>query len=66
MLVLLAMAVPTNIGGWGPREGVAAWVFAAAGLGAAQGVAVAAVYGVLVLVGQPARRRGARDRWLAP
>jgi uncharacterized membrane protein YbhN (UPF0104 family) len=50
MLVLLAMAVPTNIGGWGPREGVAAWLFAAAGLGAAQGVAAATVFGVLVLV----------------
>ena len=37
MLVLLAMAVPTNIGGWGPREGVAAWLFAAAGLGAGSG-----------------------------
>jgi uncharacterized membrane protein YbhN (UPF0104 family) len=49
MLVLLAMTVPTNIGGWGPREGVAAWLFAAAGLGAGQGLAVAAVYGVLVL-----------------
>jgi uncharacterized membrane protein YbhN (UPF0104 family) len=46
-LVLLAMAVPFNIGGWGPREGVAAWVFASAGLGAAQGVATATVYGVL-------------------
>jgi uncharacterized membrane protein YbhN (UPF0104 family) len=50
MLVLLAMTVPTNIGGWGPREGVAAWAFAAAGLGAAQGVATATVYGVLSLV----------------
>jgi hypothetical protein len=50
MLVLLAMTVPTNIGGWGPREGVAACLFAAAGLGAAQGLAVAAVYGVLGLV----------------
>jgi glycosyltransferase 2 family protein len=49
MLVLLAMGVPTNIGGWGPREGVAAWMFGAAGLGAGQGVAVATVYGVLVL-----------------
>lgn len=48
-LVLLAMGVPANIGGWGPREGVAAWMFGAAGLGAAQGVAVATVYGVLVL-----------------
>jgi uncharacterized membrane protein YbhN (UPF0104 family) len=50
MLVLLAMAVPTNIGGWGPREGVAAWAFAAAGLSAGQGVAAATVYGVMVLV----------------
>ncbi len=50
LLVLLAMGVPTNIGGWGPREGVAAWAFAAAGLGAAQGVATAVVYGVMVLV----------------
>ncbi|HKD98190.1 MAG TPA: lysylphosphatidylglycerol synthase transmembrane domain-containing protein [Micromonosporaceae bacterium] len=50
MLVLLAMAVPTNIGGWGPREGAAAWVFAAAGLGADQGIATAVVYGVMALV----------------
>ncbi|MCW2699639.1 MAG: hypothetical protein JWQ45_1174 [Blastococcus sp.] len=50
MLVLLAAAVPLNVGGWGPREGMAAWVFAAAGLGAAQGVATATAYGVLGLV----------------
>ena len=50
MLVLLATAVPANVGGWGPREGVAAWVFGAAGLGAAQGIATATVYGVMVLV----------------
>jgi hypothetical protein len=49
MLVMLAMAVPTNVGGWGPREGAAAWLFGVAGLGAAQGVAAATVYGVLVL-----------------
>jgi uncharacterized membrane protein YbhN (UPF0104 family) len=49
MLVLVAMAVPTNIGGWGPREGMAAWVFGAAGLGAGQGVATATAYGVLAL-----------------
>jgi uncharacterized membrane protein YbhN (UPF0104 family) len=46
-LVLVAMAVPLNVGGWGPREGVAAWAFAAAGLGAAAGVVTAVVYGVL-------------------
>ncbi|MGJ3561879.1 hypothetical protein ACR6C2_41015 [Streptomyces sp. INA 01156] len=28
------MALPLNVGGWGPREGVAAWAFGAAGLGA--------------------------------
>jgi uncharacterized membrane protein YbhN (UPF0104 family) len=50
LLVLLAMGVPTNIGGWGPREGMAAWVFGVAGLGAAQGVATSVVYGVMVLV----------------
>ena len=50
LLVLLAMSVPTNIGGWGPREGVAAWSFAAAGLGATQGLSTAVVYGVMALV----------------
>ncbi|WP_395098650.1 lysylphosphatidylglycerol synthase transmembrane domain-containing protein [Streptomyces noursei] len=49
VLALLAMALPLNVGGWGPREGVAAWAFGAAGLGAAQGLATAVVYGVLVL-----------------
>ncbi|MFG2212376.1 lysylphosphatidylglycerol synthase domain-containing protein [Streptomyces sp. NPDC048638] len=47
VLALLAMALPLNIGGWGPREGVAAWAFGAAGLGAAQGLTTAVVYGVL-------------------
>lgn len=49
MLMLLAMTVPLSIGGWGPREGAAAWVFAAAGLGAGSGIAAATVYGVLVV-----------------
>jgi uncharacterized membrane protein YbhN (UPF0104 family) len=49
MLVLLAAALP-NVGGWGPREGVTAWAFAAAGLGASLGVATAVVYGVMVFV----------------
>jgi uncharacterized membrane protein YbhN (UPF0104 family) len=49
VLVLLAMVVPLNIGGWGPREGMAAWAFAAAGMGAAQGVAAATLYGVLAM-----------------
>jgi uncharacterized membrane protein YbhN (UPF0104 family) len=50
LLVLVAMGIPANVAGWGPREGVAAWVFGAAGLGAGQGVATAVVYGVMVLV----------------
>ena len=50
VLVLMAMAVPASIAGWGPREGAAAWAFSAAGLGAAQGVSAAVVYGVLSLV----------------
>jgi glycosyltransferase 2 family protein len=49
MLVVLAMVVPLNVGGWGPREGVAAWAFALAGLGAPQGVAAATAYGVMGL-----------------
>jgi uncharacterized membrane protein YbhN (UPF0104 family) len=49
-VVLVAMGVPTTIAGWGPREGVAAWVFGAAGLGAGAGLSTAVVYGVLVLV----------------
>ncbi|MET8282239.1 lysylphosphatidylglycerol synthase transmembrane domain-containing protein [Micromonospora sp. NPDC005174] len=50
LLALLAMGLPLNVAGFGPREGVAAWVFGAAGLSAAEGVATATVYGALVLV----------------
>jgi glycosyltransferase 2 family protein len=49
LLVLSAAALP-NVGGWGPREGVTAWAFAATGLGASRGVATAVVYGVMVFV----------------
>jgi uncharacterized membrane protein YbhN (UPF0104 family) len=49
LLVLAAAALP-NVGGWGPREGMTAWAFAAAGLGASLGVATAVAYGVMVLV----------------
>ena len=49
-VVLLAAAVPANVAGWGPREGVAAWAFGAAGLEAATGVTTAVVYGVMALV----------------
>jgi uncharacterized membrane protein YbhN (UPF0104 family) len=50
VLALLAMGLPVNVGGWGPREGVAALAFGAAGLGAVQGLTVAVVYGVLSFV----------------
>jgi glycosyltransferase 2 family protein len=49
LLVMLGATLP-NVGGWGPREGVTAWAFAAAGLGASRGVATAVVYGVMVFV----------------
>ena len=49
LLVMMAATLP-NVGGWGPREGVTAWAFAAAGLGASLGVATAVVYGVMVFV----------------
>jgi len=48
-LVMAAMVLP-SIGGWGPREGVTAWAFGAAGLGAHRGVSAAVVYGVMVFV----------------
>jgi uncharacterized membrane protein YbhN (UPF0104 family) len=50
VLALVAMGLPVNVGGWGPREGVSAWAFGAAGLGATEGVTVAVVYGVLTFV----------------
>jgi uncharacterized membrane protein YbhN (UPF0104 family) len=50
VLSLFAMGLPLNVGGWGPREGVTALAFGAAGLGAAQGLTTAVVYGVLALV----------------
>ena len=44
-LGLRAMGIPANIAGWGPREGVAAWVFSLVGMSAAQGVTTAVAYG---------------------
>jgi uncharacterized membrane protein YbhN (UPF0104 family) len=49
VLALLAMGLPLNVGGFGPREGVTAWAFGAAGLGAGTGLAAAVGYGVLCL-----------------
>jgi len=49
MVVQAAMVIPVSVGGWGLREGVAAWAFAAAGFGAATGVTIATLYAVLML-----------------
>ena len=49
LLVMMAMVLP-SMGGWGPREGMTAWAFGAAGLGAQRGVTTAVVYGIMVLV----------------
>ena len=45
-LVLLGSAIPLNVAGWGPREGVAAWAFATFGSTAEVGLAVAVTFGV--------------------
>lgn len=50
VLALLVMGLPINIGGFGPREAFLAVAFGAAGLGAAQGVTTAVVYGVLAMI----------------
>jgi hypothetical protein len=49
MVVQVATVIPLSIGGWGLREGAAAWAFGAAGLGAATGITVATLYAVLML-----------------
>jgi uncharacterized membrane protein YbhN (UPF0104 family) len=49
--VLIAMLVPLSVGGWGLREGAAAGLWAAVGLGAADGVAISMAYGLIVLLG---------------
>lgn len=50
LVVLLAAGIPLNVGGWGPREGAAAWIFSATPWGAGAGAAVATAFGVLTLV----------------
>jgi uncharacterized membrane protein YbhN (UPF0104 family) len=50
LVVLAGSAVPASVAGWGPREGVAAWAFATAGLGAGAGLTAAVAYGALVLI----------------
>lgn len=50
LLVLLVTTLPMSVAGWGPREAGATGVFAMAGLGAAQGLSTAVMYGALVIV----------------
>ena len=50
LAVLVGSAVPLNVAGFGPREGVTAGVFALAGLGSAPGLTVSVVFGVLSAV----------------
>jgi uncharacterized membrane protein YbhN (UPF0104 family) len=67
LVVLVGSAIPLNVAGWGPREGVTAGVFALSGLASTDGLtvsvafgvlsAVATVPGLLVLVGDVVRRR---------
>jgi uncharacterized membrane protein YbhN (UPF0104 family) len=49
MVVQTAVVIPLSIGGWGLREGAAAWAFSAAGLGAATGITVTILYAVIML-----------------
>jgi uncharacterized membrane protein YbhN (UPF0104 family) len=49
LIAMTGMVLP-SAAGWGPREGVTAWAFGAAGLGVQRGVSTAVVYGVMVFV----------------
>jgi hypothetical protein len=50
LVVLVGSAIPLSLAGWGPREGVTAWAFGVIGLGAATGLTVSVVFGVLSAV----------------
>ncbi|WP_406689908.1 lysylphosphatidylglycerol synthase transmembrane domain-containing protein [Saccharopolyspora sp. ID03-671] len=50
VLALLVMALPINVGGFGPREAFLALAFAATGLDPAQGLATSVTYGALTLI----------------
>ena len=50
LVVLVGSAIPLNVAGWGPREGVTAAAFALAGLTSADGLTVSIVFGVLSAV----------------
>ena len=50
LIVLAGMAIPVGVGGFGPREAVAALAFGSVGLSGHAGVTTAAAYGVLAAV----------------
>lgn len=50
LLTVLAGSIPLGIGGWGPREAVAAWTFTTLGLGASDAVAASTAFGVLATI----------------
>ncbi len=50
LVALVGSSVPVSVAGWGLREGITAWVFGVVGLGAASGLTVSVVYGVLAAV----------------
>ena len=49
LVIQTATVIPLSIGGWGLREGAAAWAFAAAGLTAATGITATILYAVIML-----------------
>jgi uncharacterized membrane protein YbhN (UPF0104 family) len=49
LVIQTAVVIPLSIGGYGLREGAAAWAFSAAGFGAALGITVTILYAVLML-----------------
>lgn len=49
-LLLLVMAIPVTVAGWGMREGAAALLWPMAGMPAEQGVALSVGYGLAVLL----------------
>lgn len=48
--VLMSMVIPITVAGWGIREGTAGVLWTAAGLSAADGVALSLAYGVIVFL----------------
>ncbi|GHC17337.1 hypothetical protein GCM10010082_05590 [Kushneria pakistanensis] len=48
--VLMAMAIPVSVAGWGIRESAAALVWILAGFPAQQGVAISMTYGAVILL----------------